>query len=46
MSKTNPDSKTRTTINPRFSPEIQAVRSYLATNTTLQETPEEPDKTG
>ena len=32
MSKNNPDSKTRTTIHPRFPPEIKAVRSYLATN--------------
>jgi hypothetical protein len=39
MSKTNPDNKTRTTFHPRFSPETQAVRSYLATNATTPETP-------
>jgi hypothetical protein len=45
MSKTNPDNKTRTTFHPRFSPETQAVRSYLATNAT---TPDHPraGKTG
>jgi hypothetical protein len=43
--KDQPDSKTRTTIHPRFSPEIKAVRSYLATNSKSSRStrgPEEP----
>lgn len=43
--KDQPDSKTRTTIHPRFTPEIKAVRSYLATNSKSSRStrgPEEP----